>query len=62
MAGPEPQRLFCESLTPEVSGAGAPQGRRAPTAANKMPKAWPLLASTLNAQLGIALLDGVGFA
>ena len=34
-----------EGLTPKVSGAGAPQVRRAPTQAMKMPKAWPVLAS-----------------
>ena len=32
-------------LTPKVSGAGAPEVRRAPTLAMKMPKAWPVLAS-----------------
>jgi hypothetical protein len=36
---------FARSLTPKVSGAGAPQVRRAPTQAMKMPKAWPVLAS-----------------
>jgi hypothetical protein len=32
-------------LTPKVSGAEAPQVRRAPTLAMKMAKPWPVLAS-----------------
>ena len=47
-----PERGFKQDLTNELTGAGAPQGRRVPTEANKMPKAWPLLASMLNLQLG----------
>ena len=37
--------VFREGLTTKVSGAGAPQVRRVPIQAIKMPKAWPVLAS-----------------
>ena len=39
------EHMGASGLTPKVSGAGAPQVRRAPTQAIKMPKAWPVLAS-----------------
>ena len=37
--------VFREGLTTKVSGAEAPQVRRAPTLAMKMAKPWPVLAS-----------------
>ncbi len=37
--------VFREGLTTKVSGAEAPQVRRAPTQAMRLPKAWPVLAS-----------------
>ena len=50
-------------LTTKVSGAGAPQVRRAPTQAMRMPKAWPLVAgacaSALNRQLDFLVLISI---
>jgi hypothetical protein len=37
--------LYLRKPNAEVSGAGAPKVRRAPTWAMRMPKAWPMLAS-----------------
>ena len=37
--------LCMEKPNTQVRGTGAPQVRRAPTKAMKMPKAWPLLGS-----------------
>ena len=41
----------------KLTGAGGPKGRRAQTWAMKMPKAWPMFASALNAKLGSGLVE-----